>query len=73
MNLELQTAVKAAKAAGAITLSRFGELSQREIVAKEFKDFVTEVDKQCEATIAAAIAEAFPEDGLLCEEGTGGN
>jgi myo-inositol-1(or 4)-monophosphatase len=72
MNLELQTAVKAAKAAGTITLSRFGELSQREIVAKEFKDFVTEVDKQCEATIAGTIAEAFPEDGLLCEEGTGG-
>ncbi|TNJ39653.1 inositol monophosphatase [Chlorobaculum thiosulfatiphilum] len=73
MNLELQTAVKAAKAAGAITLSRFGELSQREIVTKEFKDFVTEVDKHCEATIAATIAEAFPEDGLLCEEGTSGN
>ncbi len=72
MNLELQTAIKAAKAAGAITLSRFGELSQREIVAKEPKDFVTEVDKQCEAVISATITEAFPDDGLLCEEGTTG-
>jgi myo-inositol-1(or 4)-monophosphatase len=73
MNLELQTAVKAAKAAGAITLSRFGELSQREIVAKEYKDFVTEVDKQCEAAITATITETFPDDGLLCEEGTNGS
>lgn len=73
MNLELQTAVKAAKAAGAITLSRFGELSHREIVAKEYKDFVTEVDTQCEAAITATITEAFPDDGLLCEEGTSGS
>jgi myo-inositol-1(or 4)-monophosphatase len=73
MNLELQTAVRAAKAAGAITLSRFGELTQREIVAKEYKDFVTEVDKQCEAVISATITEVFPDDGLLCEEGTGGS
>ena len=73
MNLELQTAVKAAKAAGAITLSRFGELSHGEIVAKEYKDFVTEVDKQCEAVISATIMEAFPDDGLLCEEGTSGS
>lgn len=72
MNLELQTAVEAAKAAGAITLSRFGELSQQEIVAKEHKDFVTEVDKQCEAVISSTITDAFPEDGLLCEEGTSG-
>ena len=73
MNLELQTAVRAARAAGAITLSRFGELSQGEIVAKEYKDFVTEVDKQCEAVISATIMEAFPNDGLLCEEGTSGS
>lgn len=73
MSLELQTAVRAAKAAGAVTLSRFGELSQREIVAKEYKDFVTEVDKQCEAVISATIMEAFPDDGLLCEEGTIGS
>jgi myo-inositol-1(or 4)-monophosphatase len=70
MNKELDTAVRAAEAAGAITLSRFGELSNPEIVAKEYKDFVTEVDRQCEATITAIIRESFPEDSLLCEEGT---
>jgi myo-inositol-1(or 4)-monophosphatase len=73
MNLELETAIRAAKTAGAITLSRFGELSHLEIVAKEYKDFVTEVDKQCEAVISATIMETFPDDGLLCEEGTSGS
>ncbi|NTU68035.1 MAG: inositol monophosphatase [Chlorobiaceae bacterium] len=70
MNKELETAVKAARAAGAITISRFGELSRPEIVAKEYKDFVTEVDRQCEATITSIIISEFPDDSLLCEEGT---
>lgn len=70
MNKELETAVRAAQAAGAITLSRFGELSRPEIVAKEYKDFVTEVDRQCETTITSIILESFPDDSLLCEEGT---
>lgn len=70
MNKELETAVKAAEAAGAITLSRFGELSNPEIFAKEYKDFVTDVDRQCEAAITSIIIGAFPGDSLLCEEGT---
>ena len=70
MSRELDTAVKAAKAAGEITLRKFGELSSREIVQKEFKDFVTEVDKACEASISSLITAAFPEDSMLCEEGT---
>ncbi len=70
MNRELDAAVRAARAAGAITLSRLGELSQPEIVEKVSKDFVTEVDRQCEATITSIIMEQFPDDSLLCEEGT---
>lgn len=70
MNKELDIAVRAAEAAGAITRSRLGELSTPEIFAKEPKDFVTEVDRQCEAAITAIILEAFPDDSLLCEEGT---
>ncbi|NTW51256.1 MAG: inositol monophosphatase [Chlorobiaceae bacterium] len=73
MSKELQTAVTAAKRAGAIILSRSSDLSRLEIIAKEHKDFVTEVDRQCEATIASTILESFPNDGLLCEEGTTGN
>ncbi|MCF8384082.1 MAG: inositol monophosphatase [Chlorobium sp.] len=70
MSRELDTAVKAAKAAGEITLRKFGELSSLEIVQKEFKDFVTEVDKACEAAISSLITTAFPDDSMLCEEGT---
>ncbi len=67
---ELRTAISAAQAAGAITLEKFGELSHAEIKAKEFKDFVTDVDKDCEAAISSFITESFPQDSMLCEEGT---
>ncbi|NEX13870.1 MAG: inositol monophosphatase [Prosthecochloris sp.] len=67
---ELETAVKAAKEAGAIALRKFGELDLTEIHPKEYKDFVTEVDKACERNIASAISAAFPDDGMLCEEGS---
>jgi myo-inositol-1(or 4)-monophosphatase len=67
---ELQAAIRAAHAAGAITLEKFGELSQPEIQVKNFKDFVTDVDKACEAAISSIIRESFPEDSMLCEEGT---
>lgn len=68
--IELQVAEEAARAAGAITLRKFGELSAREIRPKEFRDFVTETDKACEAEISRILSAAFPEDGMLCEEGT---
>ncbi len=67
---ELQTAIRAAHAAGAITLEKFGELTHSEIQPKDFKDFVTDVDKACEASISSIITESFPEDSMLCEEGT---
>ena len=67
---ELRAAIKAARAAGTIILEKFGELSCQEIQTKDFKDFVTDVDRACEATISSIIIESFPEDSLLCEEGT---
>jgi len=67
---ELQTAIRAAQAAGAITLDKFGELSNQEIQAKDFKDFVTDVDKACESVISTIITESFPADSMFCEEGT---
>jgi myo-inositol-1(or 4)-monophosphatase len=67
---ELQAAINAAHAAGTITLDKFGELSHREIKAKDFKDFVTDVDKACEAAISSIITKSFPDDSMLCEEGT---
>jgi len=67
---ELQAAIRAARAAGTITLDKFGELSHPEIQSKDFKDFVTDVDRACEAAITSIITESFPEDSMLCEEGT---
>ncbi len=67
---ELRAAIRAARAAGTITLEKFEELSDPEIHAKDFKDFVTDVDKDCEAAISSIITESFPEDSMLCEEGT---
>ncbi len=67
---ELQAAIRATHAAGAITLEKFGELTHLEIQPKDFKDFVTDVDKACEAAISSIITESFPEDSMLCEEGT---
>ncbi len=69
MKGELETAVGAARKAGSLALEKFGELDLAEIHAKEYKDFVTEVDKGCEETIASAITAAFPGDSMLCEEG----
>ncbi len=73
MSKELDTAVRAAKDAGHIALHKFGELDQTDIHPKEYKDFVTEVDKACEESIASAITTAFPEDSMLCEEGSAAN
>jgi fructose-1,6-bisphosphatase/inositol monophosphatase family enzyme len=44
---------------------------QRGITAEEKPDHspVTRADKECEALISARLREAFPEDGLLGEEG----
>jgi myo-inositol-1(or 4)-monophosphatase len=67
---ELLTAVSAAHAAGTIILEKFGELSHPEIQSKDFKDFVTDVDKACEAAISSIIIDSFPGDSMLCEEGT---
>jgi len=67
---ELKAAIRAACAAGAITIEKFGELSHSEVKTKDFKDFVTDVDKSGEAAISSIITESFPEDSMLCEEGT---
>ncbi|TLU87467.1 MAG: inositol monophosphatase [Chlorobium sp.] len=67
---ELQTAIRAARAAGTIAAEKFGTLLHPEIQSKNYKDFVTDVDKACEAAISSIIIDSFPEDSMLCEEGT---
>lgn len=59
-------AARAVRAAGEITLRHFGH------VAVEFKrdgSEVTAADREAEEYLRAAVAERFPEDGILGEEG----
>jgi histidinol-phosphatase len=61
----MEFAVRTAGTAGALTLEHFGR------VAVEFKgdgSEVTEADTAAEAHIRAAIADAYPGDGILGEE-----
>ncbi len=67
---ELHTAIRAARAAGRIAAEKFGTLLHPEIQSKNYKDFVTDVDKACEAAISSIIIDSFPQDSMLCEEGT---
>ena len=63
---ELDVAVRAAKQAAELAL-RY----QPGIVAETKADAspVTQADRECERLIAGMLAEAFPEDGILGEEG----
>ncbi len=64
---ELETALEAARKAGELAL-RY----QPDIVAETKPDNspVTQADRECERMIAGLLSEAFPDDGILGEEGT---
>jgi len=69
MNLEreLEVARKAAGHAAELALRLQSEGLQVESKADESP--VTNADRECERLICAALEEAFPEDGILGEEG----
>jgi myo-inositol-1(or 4)-monophosphatase len=64
----LDWATRTAQQAGELLLASF-----RTDVAVERKDrgVVTELDRRAERLIAGSLADAFPGDGLIAEEGTG--
>jgi myo-inositol-1(or 4)-monophosphatase len=64
----LEWATRIAQQAGELLLASF-----RTDVAVERKDrgIVTELDRRAERLIAGSLAEAFPGDGMVAEEGTG--
>ncbi len=64
---ELDAALRAARRAGEIAL-RHRELGVS-VETKPDDSPVTAADRECERFLAAALTEAFPEDGLLGEEG----
>ncbi len=55
--------------AGALALSHFGNLTTGAVSAKGPLDLVTVADRAVEALIVARLRAAFPEDGILGEEG----
>lgn len=67
---ELEVAINAAKEAGKILISLFGEVTH--IVKKGEIDLVTEADIRSEKKILEIIVKNFPSDNILAEE-TGNN
>ena len=67
MHPMLNTAVKAARRAGAI-INRASLDGGFEVQAKRANDFVTEIDKAAEAAIIGVVKQAYPEHAILAEE-----
>lgn len=61
-------AVGIAKDAGVLALDYFGS-STLQIDRKGPQDYVSEADREVELRVRAALAERFPEDGIVGEEG----
>lgn len=66
MSHELETAIRAAKAAGEIHLKYFGKPLEK--IMKGPKDFVTKVDLESEKMILSILQKEFPNYGILSEE-----
>ncbi len=65
----LQTAERIAREAGALLRAGFDQ--PREIQFKAETDLVTQFDRQSEALIVGALHSAYPEHGIVGEEGGG--
>ncbi|MEN9712040.1 MAG: Inositol-monophosphatase [Pseudomonadota bacterium] len=64
----LNTAVKAARAAGAIINRASLDVEAVRISQKQVNDFVTEVDQASERIIIETLLGAYPDHGILAEE-----
>jgi fructose-1,6-bisphosphatase/inositol monophosphatase family enzyme len=64
---EIETAKRAAVAAGKVALRH--QIAGFSIETKPDRSPVTIADRECERLIAATLSEAFPNDGILGEEG----
>ncbi len=67
MARELEVAVAAAEAAGEVLRGGFG--GEQAVRYKGEVDLVTEVDERAEGVIGDLLREAFPDHGMLAEEG----
>src|SRR5262245_17898628 len=68
MHPMLNTAIKAARKAGAIINRASLDLDLIRVTAKGRSDFVTEVDKAAEAAIIDVLKNAYPDHAILAEE-----
>lgn len=69
----LKFAKELALKGGVILKDNFGKLNQSQIELKGPHDVVTEIDKKVEQMYAEEIKKAFPEHGIIGEEGTSEN
>jgi len=64
----LSIAVKAARRAGGIITRASQDIGSLTVRAKQFNDYVSEVDHAAEQTIIQTIHEAYPDHAILAEE-----
>lgn len=69
MHPMLNTAVKAARAAGRITTRAWDRSDTLTVREKSRNDYVSDVDVQAEQSIVQILRQAYPEHGILAEEG----
>lgn len=63
----INTAIKAAKAAGKILKDKYGSIHDN-VKSKDDASLVTELDTQCEKRIKEIISENYPDHGFVGEE-----
>ena len=68
MQALLNTAVKAARRAGEITIRQLKHLDEVHVRSKGINDFVTQVDDAAEECIISTIQKYYPEHAFLAEE-----
>jgi myo-inositol-1(or 4)-monophosphatase len=69
-NPVLTVMVKAARAGGSIILRNMGKLDSLNVVEKARLDFASDVDKNAEAEIVKELRRAYPQAGIVGEEGS---
>ncbi len=68
MHPMLNTAVRAARAAGNVMLRATSRLDSIKVESKQRNDFVSEVDRQAEVVILDILGKAYPQHAFLGEE-----
>lgn len=68
MHPMLNTAVKAARKAGAIINRAANDIDRLTVQAKRPRDYVSEVDRLAEQAIIETLLDAYPGHGILAEE-----